>query len=108
MRLDLPGSGTIPSHVMWPQTPVEQWRLAIAAPHMLPSAQTTASASTTSSFRGSIHTPRNHCVRFGPRVAATPATLVTGRLAMPYPDGTFTRWIAPASPGAPSGDPYVG
>jgi hypothetical protein len=24
---------------------------------------------------------------------------------MPYPDGTFIRWIAPASPGAPSGDP---
>jgi hypothetical protein len=28
--------------------------------------------------------------------AATPATLVTGRLAAPYLDGTCTRWIAPA------------
>jgi ABC-type Fe3+ transport system permease subunit len=55
-----------------------------------------ASASTTSSFRGSNHTPCNHCVRFGPRVAATPATLVTGRLATPYPDGTCTRWTMPA------------
>jgi glycosyltransferase involved in cell wall biosynthesis len=27
------------------------------------------------------------------------------RFARPYPDGTCTRWIAPASPGAPSGDP---
>ena len=42
---------------------------------------------------------------FGPRVAAAPATLVTGRLATPYPDRTFTRWIAPASPGAPCADP---
>src|ERR1700722_1212146 len=57
MWLDLPGSGTIPLHVMWPQTPAERWHLAIAAPHMLPSAHTTASASTTSSFRGSIPHP---------------------------------------------------
>src|ERR1700677_3031479 len=58
-------------------------------------------------FVAQSHTPCNHCVRFGPRVAATPATLVTGRLATPYPDGTFTRWIAPASPGAPCGDPDI-
>src|ERR1700679_4029319 len=57
MRLDLPGSDAIPLHVIWPQTPAERWRLAIAAPHMLPSAHTTASASTTSSFRGSIPYP---------------------------------------------------
>jgi hypothetical protein len=43
----------------------------------------------------------NHCVRFGPCIAATPATLITGRLATPYSDGTCTRWIAPASPDAP-------
>jgi hypothetical protein len=47
----------VPLRVMWPQTPVERWRLAIAAPHMLPSAQTTASASTMSSFGGSTPHP---------------------------------------------------
>jgi hypothetical protein len=49
-------------------SPVERWRLAIAAPHMLPSAQTTASASTMSSFRGSIpHPVQSLCTLRTPR-----------------------------------------
>src|SRR5690349_17664645 len=68
MRLDLPGSDAIPLHVMWPQTPAERWRLAIAVPHILPSANTTASASTTSSFRGSIpHPMQSLCTLRTPR-----------------------------------------
>ena len=55
--------------------------------------------------RGGQRRACNHCVRFGPRVAATPATLVTGRLATPYPDGTCTRWTIASFPGAPRGDP---
>jgi hypothetical protein len=35
------------------------------------------------------------------------AARVTGRLATPYPDGTCTRWIAPASPCAWCGDPCI-
>jgi hypothetical protein len=35
----------------------------------------------------------------------TEARQASGRLATPYPDGTFTRWIVPVSPGAPCGGP---
>jgi hypothetical protein len=53
---------------MWPQTPAERWRLAIAAPHLLPSAHTPASASTTSSFRGSTpHPMQSLCTLRTPR-----------------------------------------
>ena len=39
------------------------------------------------------------------RVAAVPATLVTGRLAAPYPDGTFTPLDRVSFPGAPVATP---
>jgi hypothetical protein len=34
----------------------------------------------------------------GPPSPIRPATLATERLATPYPDGSLTRWTAPASP----------
>jgi hypothetical protein len=37
----------------------------------------------------------------GPPSPTVPAILATGRLATPYPDGSLTRWTAPALPGAP-------
>ncbi len=46
----LPGSDVFRSSVMWSSTPAERRRLAWAAPHMLPSAFPTASASARSGF----------------------------------------------------------
>ena len=46
------------------------------------------------------HTPQAHCVRFAAPLPDAPATLVIGRLARPYPNGTFPRRIALTSPSA--------
>src|SRR5712691_10832831 len=50
-----------------------------------------SSAPTTSRFRDfNPHTPLTRCLRFRPRVAATPARLATGLLAQLWPGWTFT------------------
>src|ERR1700719_1864883 len=108
MRLDLSGSGTILLHVIWSQTPAERWRLAIAAPHMLPSAHTTASASTTSSFRGSIPYPmQSLCTLRTPRCRDARNTRYrAARYALP---GRDLHPLDHANfPGAPCGDPIKG
>jgi len=74
----------------------------ITAPLMLPSPQRTGSASATSVISWLIPIPHTIAVyASAPPLPVGPATLATGRLATPYPGGTFTRWAAPASPGAP-------
>src|SRR6266851_7162740 len=73
----------------------------ITAPHMLPSAVATASAPAISRFRGSIpHPKRSLCtLRRGRHLPRRNTRYRAG--ATPFPDRTFTRWTAPASPGAP-------
>src|ERR1700692_4189917 len=107
MWLDLPGSGTIPLHVISPQTPAERWNLALAAPHILPSAHTTASASTTSSFRGPIPYPmQSLCTLRTPRRRDARNTRYrAARYALP---GRDLHPLDRASfPGAPCGDPIM-
>src|SRR3954454_2735386 len=60
-----------------------------------------SSASATCLFRESIHTPYDRCLRFGPRVAATPARLAPVPLAQLWTDQTCTGKLIPASPIAP-------
>ena len=86
---------------MWPSTPAERRRLAIAAPHMLPSTVGTVSASAIFHISWLNPTPYWLAVYASdPPLPSTPATLATGRLARPYPGGSFPRWIALASPSA--------
>jgi len=74
----------------------------ITAPFMLPSPQRTGSASATSVITWLNPIPHMITVyASAPPLPVGPATLATGRLATPYPGGTFTRWTAPASPDAP-------
>jgi hypothetical protein len=78
----------------------------ITAPLMLPSALWTTSAPALSSFRGSIQTPHDCCVRFAVVVTFHDATLATGG-RYPLPGRTSTGWTAPALPGAPTVEPAV-
>jgi hypothetical protein len=73
----------------------------MAVPHIWPSTAVTVSASATSRITWLIPTP--HRLTVYASAAPLPdaaATLVIGRLAMPYPSGTFSRGIALTSPSA--------
>jgi hypothetical protein len=73
----------------------------VAAPHIWPSTAVTVSASAISGITWLIPTP--HKLTVYASAAPLPdasATLVTGRLARPYPGGTFPRRIALTSPSA--------
>jgi hypothetical protein len=78
----------------------------ITAQHIWPSTVDTVSASAISSITWIIPTPHRLTVYASAApLPVAPATLVTGRLARPYPGGTFPRRIALASPsGAASSD----
>src|ERR1700732_746093 len=52
-------------------------------------------------FGSQSHTPYNRCLRFGPRVTATPARLAPVLLARLWTDQTCTGKLTPASPIAP-------
>src|SRR5450755_2033358 len=52
-------------------------------------------------------TLNTRCLRFRPRVAATPARLASGLLARLWPDQTFTGRLISASPNAPRSDPSM-
>ena len=95
------GSNAILACVMWPSTPAEWRSLAIAAPRIWPSTAVTVSASAISRITWLIPTPHRLtvCASAAPLPDA-PATLVIGRLARPYPSGTFPRRIALTSPSA--------
>ncbi len=95
------GSNAILACVMWPSTPAERLRLAITAPHVLPSTAVTVSASAISLMTWLNPTPHRLTVYASAApLPVAPATLVTGRLARPYPSGTFPRRIALTLPSA--------
>src|SRR6185295_9664468 len=52
-------------------------------------------------FGSQSHTPFDRCLRFGPRVAATPARLAPALLAWLWTDQTCTGKLISASPIAP-------
>src|SRR6476660_3527738 len=52
-------------------------------------------------FGSQSHTPFDRCLRFGPRVAATPARLAPALLAWLWTDQTCTGKLTSASPIAP-------
>ena len=95
------GSNAILACVMWPSTPAEWRSLAIAAPRIWPSTAVTVSASAISRITWLIPTPHRLTVYASAApLPDAPATLVIGRLARPYPSGTFPRRIALTSPSA--------
>ena len=95
------GSNAILACVMWPSTPAEWRSLAIAAPRIWPSTAVTVSASAISRITWLIPTPQRLTVYASAApLPDAPATLVIGRLARPYPSGTFPRRIALTSPSA--------
>jgi len=74
----------------------------MTAPHMLPSTGQTVSASATLILSRLNSPPHTIAVYASP--PPSPAQLqhsLPGGPLRPYPRGTFTRWNAPASPGAP-------
>jgi len=72
----------------------------IPAPLVLRSTMSTVSAPAISPFRGSMHTPRNRCVRFvaGVTAGSRNTRFQAARYALPGPD--LHRLIAPALLGA--------
>jgi len=73
----------------------------VTALHILPSTVGTVSASAISSITWLIPTPHRLTVYASAApLPVAPATLATGRLATPYPGGTFPRRIALTSPSA--------
>ena len=95
------GSNAILACVIWPSTPAEWRSLAMAAPRIWPSTAVTVSASAISRITWLIPTPHRLTVYASAApLPDAPATLVIGRLARPYPSGTFPRRIALTSPSA--------
>ena len=73
----------------------------MAAPRIWPSTAVTVSASAISRITWLIPTPHRLTVYASAApLPDAPATLVIGRLARPYPNGTFPRRIALTSPSA--------
>ncbi len=73
----------------------------MAAPRIWPSTAVTVSASAISRITCLIPTPHRLTVYASAApLPDAPATLVIGRLARPYPSGTFPRRIALTSPSA--------
>ena len=74
--MGLIGSGMRLLAVTWSQTPAEHPLSRIARRHVLLSlVRAPALPPQHADFGGQSHTPSNRCLRFGPRVAATPARL---------------------------------
>src|SRR5271165_3366232 len=73
----------------------------MAAPRIWPSTAVTVSASAISRITWLIPTPHRLTVYASAApLPDAPATLIIGRLARPYPSGTFPRRIALTSPSA--------
>ena len=95
------GSNAIHTCVMWPSTPAERLRLAIdgAARIAFDGRHGLGLCDLTITWLNP--TPRRLTVYASAApLPVAPATLVTGRLATPYPGGTFPRRIALTSPSA--------
>src|SRR5215471_14540716 len=87
---DLPGSDTIPLHVIWPLTPAGRQHLAWRCRTCCLRANKDSRPPRYRSFVAQSHTPCNRCVRFASTVASGHATLTTKR-ALPLTWAGFHR-----------------
>src|SRR4051812_5552577 len=100
--MGLIGSGMCLSDVMCPQPPAEHPLSRITRTAVLLSLVRAPALPPRHAYFGSqSHTPYDRCLRFGPRVAATPARLAPVPLAQLWTDQTCTGKLIPASPIAP-------
>lgn len=102
MLMGLIGSGMCLSDVTCPQPPAEHPLSRITRTAVLLSLVRAPALPPRHAYFGSqSHTPYDRCLRFGPRVAATPARLAPVPLAQLWTDQTCTGKLIPASPIAP-------
>ena len=95
--MGLIGSGMCPLGVTWSKPPAEHRVSRIARPGVLLSlVRAPALPPQHADFGSQFHTPSNRCLRFGPRVTATPARLAPVLPARLSTDQTFT-WQAHSS-----------
>jgi hypothetical protein len=100
--MGLIGSGMCLSDVTCPQPPAEHPLSRITRTAVLLSLVRAPALPPRHAYFGSqSHTPYDRCLRFGPRVAATPARLAPVPLAQLWTDQTCTGKLIPASPIAP-------
>jgi hypothetical protein len=97
--MGLIGSGMCLSDVTCPQPPAEHPLSRITRAAVLLSLVRAPALPPRHAYFGSqSHTPYDRCLRFGPRVAATPARLAPVPLAQLWTDQTCTGKLIPASP----------
>src|SRR6266478_2087924 len=95
--MGLIGSGMGLLAVTYPEPPAEHPVSRIARPDVLLSlVRAPALPPQHADFGSQFHTPSNRCLRFGPRVAATPARLAPVLPARLWTDQTFTGKLIPA------------
>jgi hypothetical protein len=100
--MGLIGSGMCLSDVTCPQPPAEHPLSRITRTAVLLSLVRAPALPPRHAYFGSqSHTPYDRCLRFGPRVAATPARLAPVPLAQLWTDQTCTGKLISASPIAP-------
>src|SRR6516164_86046 len=100
--MGLIGSGMCLSDVTCPQPPTEHPSSRMARTSVLLSLVRAPALPPQHAYFGSqSHTPYDCCLRFGPRVATTPARLAPVLLARLWTDQTCTGKLIPASPNAP-------
>src|SRR6185369_6094533 len=100
--MGLIGSGMCLSDVTCPQPPAEHPISRITRTAVLLSLVRAPALPPRHAYFGSqSHTPYDRCLRFGPRVAATPARLAPALLAWLWTDQTCTGKLTSASPIAP-------
>src|SRR3954471_10029156 len=100
--MGLIGSGMCLSDVTCPQPPAEHPLSRITRAAVLLSLVRAPALPPRHAYFGSqSHTPYDRCLRFGPRVAATPARLAPVLLAQLWTDQTCTGKLISASPIAP-------
>src|SRR5437899_8236111 len=86
-----------PDRVFGTHTPAEHPVSRIARPDVLLSlVRAPALPPQHADFGSQFHTPSNRCLRFGPRVTATPARLAPVLPARLWTDQTFTGKLIPA------------
>ena len=99
MLMGLIGSGMCLSDVTCPQPPAEHPLSRITRTAVLLSLVRAPALPPRHAYFGSqSHTPYDRCLRFGPRVAATPARFAPVPLAQLWTDQTCTGKLIPASP----------
>src|ERR1700692_212468 len=101
--MGLIGSGLRLLAVTWSKPPAEHRVSRIARPDVLLSlVRAPALLPQHADFGSQFHTPSNRCLRFGPRVTATPRMLALVLPARVWTDQTFTGKLIPAFPSPPA------